>query len=235
MKKVIGILLVLFVCFWTSAADFTGKKIYINPGHGGYDGANDRNLITINYPLGDTLGFWESWSNLQKGLALRDMLLASGATVYISRTQNRDVDDRVLSEIAAEANANNVDAFLSIHSNAIGTNTGTNYTLILYHGDDNVPTVAASLPMAQAVWPRLASNQLSNWTAYTTSTNLRGDLTFYGTTTGLGVLRPLTVPGFLSEGSFHDYPPETHRLLNVNYRKLEAVNFYRYFCDYFQA
>ena len=96
-----------------------------------------------------------------------------------------------------------------------------------------MPAVAASLPMAQTCWPRLMSNELTNWTYYTTSTNLRGDFSFYGY--HLGVLGPLTVPGFLSEGSFHDYQPETHRLLNKNYRKLEANNFYKYFCDYFQA
>jgi hypothetical protein len=89
--------------------------------------------------------------------------------------------------------------------------------------------------MAQAAWSRLMSNKLTVWTHYTTSTNLRGDLSFYpAAQNGLGVLRPLTVPGFLSEGSFHDYQPETHRLMNNDYRKLEAVNLYRYFCDYFQ-
>ncbi len=235
MKRFFGIILASFVLISVYAVDFTGIKIYINPGHGGYD-ANDRNVVTIPYALGDTLGFWESYSNLQKGLALRDLLQASGATVIISRTQNRDVDDRNLTEIAEEANANNVDAFLSIHSNAVGTNTGTNYLLLLYHGNDNAPTVAASLPMAQTAWPRMFSNQLTNWTYYSlASPNLRGDFTFYGDTSGLGVLRPLTVPGFLNEGSFHDYGPETHRLLNKNYRKLEAVNFHRYFCDYFHA
>ena len=235
MKKTIGIFVVLFFFVALQAADFTGIKIYINPGHGGYDGANDRNLPTINYALGDTLGFWDSYSNLQKGLALRDMLLASNATVIISRVLNRDIDDRSLTEIAEEANANNVDAFLSIHSNALGTNPGTNYLLQLYHGYDNQPTVASSLTMCQTAWPRMINNQLTVWTTYTTSTNYRGDYSFYGNTSGLGVLRPLTVPGFLNEGSFHDYQPETHRLLNKNYRKLEAVNFYRYFCDYFHA
>lgn len=235
MKKIIGLIAVMFFFISLQAADFTGIKIYINPGHGGYDGANDRNLPTINYALGDTLGFWESYSNLQKGLALRDMLLASNATVIISRVLNRDQDDRNLTEIAEEANANNVDAFLSIHSNALGTNSGTNYLLQLYHGTDTEPTVASSVTMCQTAWPRMISNQLTVWTAYTTSTNYRGDFSFYGNTSGLGVLRPLTVPGFLNEGSFHDYQPETHRLLNQNYRKLEAVNFYRYFCDYFHA
>jgi len=162
------------------------------------------------------------------------MLQAANASVYMSRTQNRDEDDRLLSEIAEEANANNVDAFLSIHSNALATNTGTNYLLLLHHGYDNAPTVAASLPMAQASWNRQITNQLTVWTSYTTTTNIRGDFSFYGNTSGLGVLRPLTVPGFLSEGSFHDYQPETHRLLNQDYRRLEATNFYRYFCDYFQ-
>jgi len=178
MKKIISFFIVLMLIFSAKAVDFMGIKIYINPGHGGYNGANDRNVQTIPFALGDTLGFWESASNLTKGLALRDLLQAANATVYMSRTQNREEDDRALSEIAEEANANNVDAFLSIHSNALGTNTGTNYLLLLYHGYDDQPTVAASLPMAQTAWPRLISNQLTVWTHYTTSTNIRGDFSF---------------------------------------------------------
>ncbi|MFZ4581812.1 MAG: T9SS type A sorting domain-containing protein [Paludibacter sp.] len=233
MRKVLVLLtFALTLIFNLYAADFTGTKIYINPGHGGWD-ANDRNLATINFPLGDTLGFYESKSNLIKGLHLRDLLQANGATVIMSRTKNRTEDDRSLSEIAAEANYNNVDAFLSIHSNAIGNNIGTNYLLLLFHGKDAKPKVPASLTMCNASWPRQMTNQLTVWTNYTTSTNIRGDSTFYGTY-GLGVLTPLIVPGFLSEGSFHDYNPEAHRLLNVDYCKLEAMSFYRYYCDYFQ-
>jgi len=228
------IIIMSFLCAVMTAQDFTGIKIYLNPGHGGYD-SNDRNIQTIPYAMGDTLGFWESSSNLRKGLALRDMLQDAKATVLMSRTKNATSDDRALSEIAEEANTNDVDAFLSIHSNAVGSNTGTNYLLLLYHGYDNAPTVANSLPMVQAAWPRLVSNQLTVWTSYTASTNYRGDCSFYGTTTGLGVLRPLTVPGFLAEASFHDYLPETHRLLSPTYGKLDAVNFFRYFCDYFQT
>lgn len=233
MKKYILTLSILLTVVSLTAADFTGVKIYLNPGHGGWDG-NDRNIQTIPFAMGDTLGFWESKSNLIKGLYLRDLLRSQGATVYMSRTQNRTSDDRSLSEIAAEANANNVDAFLSIHSNAVGTNVGTNYLLLLFHGRDNAPKYPQSMAMAQKAWPRLLNNQLTVWTHYTTSTNIRGDSTFYGTY-GLGVLTPLVVPGFLSEGSFHDYKPETHRLLNPDYCKLEATNFHRYFCDYFQA
>ncbi len=234
MRKIFSIILFLGFLTIAQAADFSGVKIYINPGHGGWD-SNDRNIQTINFAMGDTLGFWESKSNLAKGLYLRDLLQNGGATVYMSRTKNRTEDDRVLSQIAEEANANGVDAFLSIHSNAVGSNVGTNYLLLLYRGTDNQPTVAQSLPMCAAAWSRLMTNKLTVWTYYTTTTNYRGDISFYPPENdGLGVLRPLTVPGFLSEGSFHDYQPETHRLLNTDYCKLEAINFYRYFCDYFQ-
>ena len=88
--------------------------------------------------------------------------------------------------------------------------------------------------MAQACWSRMYDNPLTNWTYYSaTNMNVRGDYSFYGY--HLGVLRNNTVPGFLSEGEFHDYLPETHRLLNEDYRKLESARFFRYFCDYFEA
>ncbi|MDR1090674.1 MAG: Ig-like domain-containing protein [Prevotella sp.] len=242
MKKLTFLIFALLtsIAFYAVDGPMTGIKIYLNPGHGGYD-SNDRSIWTIPVPetWSNPDGYWESKSNLVKGLALRDMLQAAGATVIMSRTTNtsgiRDGaqyaggGDRDLSEIAAEANANNVDAFLSIHSNAI--NTTTNYLLLLYHGYDNQPTVAASLPMVQAAGPVQITNQLTVWTS--ASPMLRGDFTFYGDNLGLGVLRPLTVPGFLSEGSFHDYAPETHRLCNDDYCKLEAYSFYRFYHAYF--
>ncbi|MDR0729098.1 MAG: N-acetylmuramoyl-L-alanine amidase, partial [Prevotellaceae bacterium] len=249
MKKLILTLWACIISLTLFSTDLTGLKIYINPGHGGYD-PNDRSVWTIPVPeeWSNPDGYWESKSNLVKGLALRDMLQAAGATVIMSRTTNnsgiRDCDyypspcpadvnngdDRNLSAIAEEANANNVDAFLSIHSNAL--NATTNYLLLLYHGYDGSPTVAASLPMAQAAGPIQITNQLTVWTS--ANPILRGDFTFYNDNVGLGVLRPLTVPGFLSEGSFHDYAPETHRLCNDDYCKLEAYGFYRFYHTYVQ-
>ncbi len=238
MKNFIYIILGILFSVSVTAKDLTGLKIYVNPGHGGYDGANDRNVVTVPFALNDTLGFWESSANLRKGLVLRDLLKAENATVIMSRTLNRDEDDRSLSEIDAEANANEVDAFLSIHSNASGmVNFTSNYPLMLYRGPDNQPEIPAALEMSKGAWARLIPNQLTIWSSYSaTNPNLRGDLSFYPIAqNGLGVLRTLTVPGFLSEGSFHDYLPEAHRLLNPDYCRLEAVNFFRFYCDYFQA
>ena len=241
MKKITLFIFAFLTVLAAQATDLTGVKIYINPGHGGYNG-NDRSIWTIPVPetWSNPAGYWESKSNLVKGLALKEMLESAGATVIISRTENtsgvRDGaqyaggGDRDLSEIAEEANANNVDHFLSIHSNAL--NTTTNYLLLLYHGYDGNPTVAASLPMAQSSGPIQINNPLTVWTS--SSPILRGDFTFYGDNLGLGVLRPLTVPGFLSEGSFHDYPPETHRLCSNDYCRLEAMRLFKHFNSYFQ-
>ncbi|MDR0581929.1 MAG: N-acetylmuramoyl-L-alanine amidase, partial [Prevotellaceae bacterium] len=231
MKKLLFILLAFLTSLPLFSTDLTGLKIYINPGHGGYDG-DDRSVWTI--PVPETWkhpeGYWESKSNLSKGLALRDMLQAAGATVFMSRTTNTTADDRNLSQIAAEANASNADAFLSIHSNAL--NTTTNYLLLLFRGNDGRADVPGSLEMAQASAPIQITNQLTVWTS--ANPMLRGDYDFYGTGAPyLGVLKPLTVPGFLSEGSFHDYAPETHRLCNDDYCKLEAYSFFRFYHAYF--
>lgn len=232
-------------------AGLSGVKIYVNPGHGGHD-SNDRSCWTIPVPetWSNPNGYWESNSNLVKGLALKEMLEKAGATVIMSRTTNksgiRDIsyypnataeqlaeltngDDRDLSAIAEEANANNVDHFISIHSNAL--NSQTNYLLMLYHGKTGEPTVPSSDLMAASSGNIQINNPLTVWTS--PKPLLRGDLTFYNDDMGLGVLRPLTVPGFLSEGSFHDYAPETHRLCNEDYCRLEALRMYQHFHKWF--
>lgn len=237
----------------TARTDLKGLKIYLNAGHGGYD-SNDRSCWTVPVPetWSNPDGYWESKSNLTKALALEEMLKKAGATVIMSRRTNksgvRDIeyypgataaeiaelkngDDRDLSAIAEEANANDVDHFLSIHSNAL--NGQTNYLLMLYHGYNDQPTVAQSDKMAESSGNIQIQNPLTVWTS--PKPLLRGDLTFYGDDMGLGVLRPLTVPGFLSEGSFHDYAPETHRLMNNDYCKLEALRMFQHFHKWFEA
>ena len=209
----------------------SGLKIYVNPGHGGHD-SDDRSCWTIPVPTlwTDPNGYWESNSNLTKGLALRDLLLSAGATVIMSRVNNTTADDRALSAIAEEANANNVDHFISIHSNALDGKS--NYVLELYRGTNGNPSTTGSDAMATSAFNSLVQNPLTVWTS--TATRVHGDISFYpAAQDGLGVLRPLTVPGFLSEGSFHDYPPETHRLCNANYCKLEALRFFKHFHSYF--
>ena len=80
------------LCMSMSAKDLTGIKFYVNPGHGSF-GPNDRPMATIPYPnlsttgMPDTLGFYESNTNLWKTLELGRKLEAAGAVVMHSRTQ----------------------------------------------------------------------------------------------------------------------------------------------------
>lgn len=222
MKKIKLIIVLLALTIVNmSAQSLAGYKIYINPGHGGRD-SDDREI-----KLSNDVTFWESEGNLYKGLHLKTMLESLGATVYMSRVTNSTSDDLPLSQIAADANAKNVDYFHSIHSNAF--NAASNYTLILFHGYDNAPTFAQSKEMGAILGAKIqAVNR-------TTSNTNRGDFNFYGNTSGLGVLRPLTVPGTLSEGSFHDYTPESWRLKNDSYLKHEAWAIARSFLQYFKG
>lgn len=76
--------------------NLSGKKIYVNPGHGSY-GFNDRPQSTIPYPfkytwntynhIPDTTGFFETNTNLWKCLYLGEKLQKYGATVSYSHTK----------------------------------------------------------------------------------------------------------------------------------------------------
>jgi hypothetical protein len=223
------------------AQNLTGITFCVNPGHGGFD-SDDRNIVIAPFASGDHNGFWESQSNLDKGLQLRDILLAAGANVIMTRTTNTTADDLNLSVIVAIANANNSDFMLSIHSNA-GSGTA-NSVLQLYAGKDaNDPyTYPTPTPMSDksreistVIAHNLYANQITSWSS---SYSVTGDKTFgriaMGWSDGYGVLRGLVVPGEISEGSIHDYIPETYRLMNMEYKWLEAWNFFKSFCNYFK-
>ena len=171
------------------------------------------------------------------------MLEALGCDVQMSRTQNRTQDDLPLTTIVQMANEFGADFMLSIHSNAGG---GTaNYVLQLYAGKDandpyTYPTPTPKSDESRAISTEIAKNLILNGLTYWTSANynVTGDKTFgrtaMGWSDGYGVLRSLTVPGVISEGAMHDYIPETYRLLNMDYKWLEAWNFKKAFCTYFK-
>lgn len=221
---------------------FSDYKIYINPGHGGHD-SDDRNITVYPFKSGDPEGFWESNSNLDKGLKLRDWLKGLGFQTMMSRTTNTTADDRALSAIVAEANTYNSDFMLSIHSNAGGP---SNYVLQLYAGKDpdDTHTYPTATPCSEEgriittiIGNNLQKNAITNWSSATP--RITGDKTFARTamhwTNGYGVLRGLKVPGVISEGCMHDYIPETYRLMNMDYKYQEAWYFMRTFCEYFMS
>jgi N-acetylmuramoyl-L-alanine amidase len=238
--------LILVVSFAPAQrTDLSGLKFCVDPGHGGHNPSNDRYLVPD--PGNE---FWESESNFQKALLLKAMLEAKGATVLLTRYTNdypNDADEPSLAARVALANANNVDWFHSIHSNAIGngmqSGTAVNYTLMLVREKRSLTDPYASTGNGLGIPEREESRTLANILSPLIQSRLRTksntvylDWTFYGGTNGgfsLGVLRGLSMPGELSEGSMHDYAPETRRLLNNNYRKMEAYALRDAFLQYF--
>lgn len=214
-------------------------KIYINPGHGGYTG-NDRGIAAYPFASGDTLGFWESSSNLTKGLRLDTMLRNLGMQTKLSRTLNREEDDLDLSVIVAQANAYGADFMLSIHTNA---GAPSNYILQLYAGrDTDDPVIYADMGQAsdesRAITTLMGDILYENAvTVFSRVPYIMGDKTFarkiMGWSNGYGVLRRLTVPGTISEGEMHDYRPTLYRLMNMDYRYRESFYFAETFMQYF--
>ena len=250
MKKLLLVTISLFFAFAAFAA-----KIYVNPGHGTWT-SSCRPMGTISHPLGsnglpDTLGFYESNTNLWKGLYLRDKLMAAGHTVIMSRTTNGgdhystspNGSDKALTVIAAEAEASGADYFISIHSNAINDYPLYNYPLFLYRGTTGNDYVANSMEMAEKAWPYcfdIHAQGIEHNSHYSaTNMNLRGDITLMGSSststnshsgksyTGYyGVLKH-GIPGYLVEGYFHTYQPARHRALNPDWCCQEGLRYYR--------
>lgn len=231
------VFLSIFLAGMASGQDLSGLVIVIDPGHGGYE-SDDRHVIPD--PGTD---FWESESNFRKALHLKPLLEAQMATVYLTRTGNSDpvLDDPSLTARWQFANSVNADWFHSIHSNAAGgTNPGVNYTLILIK--ENIatrqPAFPETVPMSNGIYNHIRAKIRTGSSSGNIAPGVYKDYTFYGGTNGgfnLGVLSGLVMPGQLSEGSFHDWYPETRRLMNNDYRKMEAYGIRNGFMQYFSV
>lgn len=231
------------------ASDPSQIKIYINPGHGGWD-SDDRLMYlypifvgqSVQEPYTREQSFWESQSNLDKGMRLDTMLRDLGFQTKMSRITNTTADDKDLYDIVVEANTYNANFMLSIHSNA---GNPSNYILQLFSGmtpgdnrsySDMPANSATSCKIATLMGDNQYMNEVSCWTRVPM---IAGDKTFardiMGWSNGYGVLRWLKVPGTLSEGMMHDYLPETYRLMNIDYKRQEsfyfAKTFYTWFCN----
>ena len=249
MKRIASIFAFCLVLLSASAT-----KVYINPGHGSW-GANCRPMATINYAAGDTLGFFESNTNLWKAFMLESKLKGAGYSVKMSRYASggsgTNEYNKALSTICTEAENYGADYFVSIHSNAGpdgSDGTFANYPVILYRGYTGEPKVTNSDKMAKKCVARLydifyttPKNKNGGGgpepTTYYSPSNPRvvGDLSFYNTSSTYGYLGALkhNVPGFLSEGYFHTYSPARHRALNPDWCREEGIRYYRGIMDYY--
>ncbi len=240
------------------AAGLEGVRVYINPGHGSWGPNDRPmatisypKLASTGMPDHD--GFYESNTNLWKCFELGDRLEAAGAFIMYSRTDcgpwpyekvngeypsyswpeyselpDYEAYNRPLSDIREEADANNMDYFISVHSNAATEATSTNYLYLAIRGDGDWmgnttnPYIAGCFERANVAWPHVydaMGKGLEIHTHYTYDNRKIAQQS-------LGVLRH-SVPGYLSEGYFHTYQPSRHRALNRDYCREEGLRYYR--------
>jgi N-acetylmuramoyl-L-alanine amidase len=128
MKRLMCLLVVLVLVFSvvinTYGAGLSGKKIYVDPGHGGSDpGA-----------VGPT-GLKEKDVNLRVGTVLKNCLIEyGGATVRMSRTSDKSVS---LDGRANDANSWGADRFISIHHNSFSDRSVNGTETYSYPGSVN--------------------------------------------------------------------------------------------------
>jgi len=200
-----------------------GKKIFIDPGHGG----KDRNNIGYE---GTAV---EADINLNVALALRKYLKEAGAEVLMSRESDTTVDLKARSIMADLSGA---DIFISIHHNAPGKEGDywTDYTSTYYHAaEKNYEFEPCEKDMAMYIQRDLAYAMR----------NSGGPGSFDGTYSdymiypgeGFSVLRETVIPAVLIECGFTTHRYESRRLNISEFNEIEAWGIFRGLCRYFAA
>ena len=186
-----------------------GKKILIDPGHGGPDSGAIGTYYTF-----------EKENNLAIALYLNDILTEAGAEVSMTRTTDTSVavNYSVRADLQARVTmANNTmpDLFISIHNNS-NPNPDTQGTST-YYSDEN-PQATASFMLANAVQNAIVG------TVNTVDEGLK-EADFY-------VLRNTNVPSILIEAAYISNPYEEGLLRNPIFQKNMASAIFRGIFDY---
>lgn len=182
-----------------------GKRIAIDPGHGGYF----KGSIGI-------AGLTEAEVNLGVALHLRDLLVARGAEVFLTRDTDRDFLTRADSTLRSDlnrrselANAFRPDVFLSIHHNADPRGAhDRNETQTYYQLGDDGP----AFELGEDVHASLARN-LGIEIARLLPGNFH-------------VVRSSVAPALLSEASYLTHPDVEALLRTPRAQQLEAEALY---------
>lgn len=187
----------------------SGKKIILDPGHGG----PDTGAIGPGYTF-------EKDNNLAIALYLKDILTEAGATVTMTRT----TDDCVAATYSARAdlqarvalaNSTKGDMFISIHNNAL-TNPDHKGTTVYYSGQN--PKAGESAKLAGAILDKIIG------TVNTYNKGVRDD-NFY-------VVKNTTMTSVLIEAAYISNPEEEERLKNPIFQKNLAAAVFQGIYDY---
>ncbi len=255
MKKRFISLAVMTIIAWTTmmAVTVNDIRVYINPGHGCWMTRNlplvNKALKDTTGFHESNTNLWKAFGLMEKliewGVPFDRSLNQSGDrwkigaaksfknNIVFSRVKNTDwygddtseLYNRDLTEVAAEANYNDFDYFISIHSNAYLDGTNTNYMSLFYNAN-----MSSSYNSTMAAGWYLIENPHQMWTNYASSPYLLNGLTANG---GYEVLMTLYVPGYMSEGFFHTYQPARHKIMNPQVARIEGIGYAKGINDWF--
>jgi len=190
-----------------------GKVIVLDPGHGGvFDGARGRS------------GLKEKDINLKVSLFLREMLVAKGAQVLLTRSKDTDFCNgnkrKLKLDLAnriAWANNQNPDIFISLHHNASAAGPNQeNVTKTFYKMGDG----GGSLDLAQSIHERFSADL-----------KIEKNLLLPG---NYKILRDCNVPAILGEPSYLSHPEMETILLDSTRLRFEAQVYFFGIVDFFK-
>lgn len=178
-----------------------GKRVAIDPGHGGYF----RGCMGVN-------GLSEAEVNLGVALRLRDLLVARGATVLMTRERDRDflspADSTLKSDLAERARLANAfapDVFVSVHHNADPSGRhDVNETQTYYRLGDEGPSYDLGTDLHRSMVRNLGIE---------VQKLLPGNFS---------VVRNSDAPAVLTEASYLTHPEVEARLRTSEAQQLEA-------------
>ncbi len=202
---------------------FIGKKIFLDPGHGGSDRKSKGYKGKVV----------EADVNLKVALYLKDLLKQAGANVIMSRDKDITVD---LKQRSILANNSGADFFISIHHNAPGKEGDniTNYTSTYYHAtESDYEYKPMERDLAKYVQRDLAY-AMRNSGGLGSFDGTYSDYIIYPKQ-GFAVLRQTEIPAILVECGFFTHHMEEERLALDKFNRIEAFGIFRGLSRYFRA
>lgn len=201
----------------------SGKKIFLDPGHGGEDRRNTNRS-------GDVV---EADVNLKVALYLKEYLEQAGSIVFISRYVDKTVP---LADRSDMANASNADLFISIHHNAPAKweDSWTNYTSTYYHAKETDYEYEPNERDVARYIQRDLSYVMGNPGGLGSFDGTYSDYIIYPGE-GFSVLRKTIIPSVLVEAAFHTNHIEELRLNVEEFNQIQAWGIFRGVAKYFRS
>ncbi|OXM83094.1 N-acetylmuramoyl-L-alanine amidase CwlD [Paenibacillus rigui] len=200
--------------YWTMP--LSGKKIALDPGHGGPDGGAESKD-----------GIIEKDINLAITLHLRDYLQQAGALVVMTRESDRDLaqsttkgySKRKTEDLLNRAQfiiEQKSDLFVSVHLNSIPSNKWSGAQTFYYPGNQDNATLAA-----------LIQDEMKK--------NMQNTDRVAKSIDNIYLLKTLTIPSALVEVGFLSNPSEADLLRSPAYQKKVAAAIYQGILRYYSG